>query len=343
LLAALGWGPPFEAAFADRHLDGAVPGRVARVDRGSLTVLTKAGELRVLVAAQLAHDRDPLNAPTVGDWVVLQDGLLTEVLPRRSAIVRGGAGSPETPQVLAVNVDKVFVVCSLEDRFRARRLERLLVLAWQSGAAPVAVLTKADIVEDVAGVVAATKRLIGAGDVVAVSSISGLGMDAVRALLEPCATVVLIGPSGAGKSTLANRLGRGAVDLATGELRGDGRGRHTTTARELVRLPGGALLIDTPGLRALALFDADQAIGHAFGEIEELATACRFSDCGHSSEPGCAVKQAIAAGTLDVERYMSFENLRREQRHLATGRRERVAEPNRHKTLGGSAHNLHKR
>ena len=190
-----------------------MPGRVARVDRGSLTVLTKAGELRVLVAAQLAHDRDPLNAPTVGDWVVLQDGLLTEVLPRRSAIVRGGAGSPETPQVLAVNVDKVFVVCSLEDRFRARRLERLLVLAWQSGAAPVAVLTKADIVEDVAGAIAATKRLIGAGDVVAVSSISGLGMDAVRALLEPRATVVLIGPSGAGKSTLANRLGRGAVTL----------------------------------------------------------------------------------------------------------------------------------
>jgi ribosome small subunit-dependent GTPase A len=344
-LAELGWGPPFEAAFGNRPVEGAVPGRVARVDRGALTVLTQAGELRALVAAQLAHDPDPLQAPTVGDWVVLQDGVVTDVLPRRTAIVRGGAGSPETPQVLAANVDKVFVVCSLEGRFRARRLERLLVLAWQSGAAPVAVLTKADIAEDVAGAVEAAERLIGAGDVVAVSSISGVGMDAVCAFLEPCATVVLLGPSGAGKSTLANRLGRGAVDLATGDLRGDGKGRHTTIARELVRLPGGALLIDTPGLRALALFDADQAIGDAFGEIEELAAACRFSDCGHRSEPGCAVKEAIAAGILDAERYTSFEKLRREQRHLAArvDPRERAEERKRYKALEKLTRNLEKR
>ena len=344
-LAELGWGPPFEAAFNNRLVDGTVPGRVARVDRGALMVLTETGELRALVAAQLAHDPDPLKAPTVGDWVVLQGGLVEEVLPRRSAIVRGGAGSPETPQVLAANVDKVFVVCSLEGRFRARRLERLLVLAWQSGAAPVAVLTKADIAEDVAGAVEAAERLIGAGDVVAVSSLSGVGMDAVCGFLEPCATVVLLGPSGAGKSTLANRLGRGAIDLATGEVRGDGKGRHTTTARELVRLPGGALLIDTPGLRALSLFDADQAIGDAFGEIEELAAACRFSDCGHRSEPGCAIKQAIAAGTLDAERYTSFEKLRREQRHLAArvDPRERAEERKRYKALGKLTRKFEKR
>ena len=316
-LAELGWGMPFEAAFAERRVEGEVPARVARVDRGALTVLTEAGELRAIVAPQLAHEPDPLKAPTAGDWVVLQGGSVVSVLPRRSAIVRGGAGSADVPQVLAANVDKVFVVCSLEDRFRARRLERLLVLAWQSGAAPVAVLTKADVARDVAGAVEAAERLIGGGDVVAVSSLTGSGLDALGAFLEPGATVALLGPSGAGKSTLANRLGRGAVDLATGELRNDGKGRHTTTARELVRLPGGALLIDTPGLRALALWDADEAIGEAFGEIEELAAGCRFSDCGHRTEPGCSIKGAIAAGLLDPDRYASFEHLRREQRHLA--------------------------
>jgi len=335
-LGDLGWGPPFEAVFREQFAGDAVPGRVARVDRDVLTILTEAGELRAPVAAQLAHDPDPLRAPTVGDWVVLQGDLVTDVLPRRSAIVRGNAGSPETPQVLAANVDKVFVVCSLEGRFRARRLERLLVLAWQSGAAPVAVLTKADIAEDVAGAVEAARRLIGGGDVVAVSSVTGVGMDAVGNLLEPRATVVLLGPSGAGKSTLANRLGLGVVHLETGEVRGDGKGRHTTTARELVRLPGGALLIDTPGLRALALFDADEAIGEAFGEVEELAAACRFSDCAHRSEPGCAIKQAIAAGTLEADRYSSYEKLRREQRHLVArvDPRERAEERKRYKELG---------
>ena len=252
-LAALGWGAPFEAAFLEHHVEGAVPGRVARVDRGAMTVLTGAGEVRVLVAAQIARDPDPFKAPTVGDWVVVQGGSVVEVLPRRSTIVRGAAGSAEVPQVLAANVDKVFVVCSLEGRFRARRLERLLVLAWQSGAAPVAVLTKADVAEDVAGAVEAAERLIGSGDVVAVSSLTGAGMDDIGSFLEPGLTVVLLGPSGAGKSTLANRLGRGSIELATAEIRNDGKGRHTTTARELVRLPGGALLIDTPGLRALAL------------------------------------------------------------------------------------------
>ena len=344
-LIELGWGPPFDAAFEERRAEGATPARVARVDRGALTVLTQDGDLRALVAPQLAHDPDPLNAPTVGDWVVLQGGSVMEVLPRRSTIVRGGARTGEVPQVLAANVDKVFVVCSLEGRFRPRRLERLLVLAWQSGASPVAVLTKADLADDVAGAVEAAERLIGGGDVVAVSSLTGAGMDVIGDFLEPGATVALLGPSGAGKSTLANRLGLGTVDLATGEIRDDGKGRHTTTARELVRLPGGALLIDTPGLRALALFDADEAIGEAFGEIEELAAACRFSDCGHGSEPGCAVQEAIATGQLDADRYASFEKLRREQRHLAArvDHRLRAEERKRLKAFGKLHRHLDKR
>ena len=344
-LVELGWGPPFDAAFQDRDVDGTVPARVARVDRGALTVLTGAGDLRVLVAPQLAHDSDPLKAPTVGDWVVLQGASVIEVLPRRSTIVRGGAGSGDIPQVLAANVDKVFGVCSREGRFRARRLERLLVLAWQSGAAPVAVLTKADLADDPTGAVEAAERLIGGGDVVAVSSITGVGMDAIHGFLEPGATIALLGPSGAGKSTLANRLGRGTLDLATGEIRDDGKGRHTTTARELVRLPGGALLIDTPGLRALSLWDADEAIKEAFGEIEELAATCRFSDCGHRSEPGCAIQEAIAAGHLDADRYASFEKLRREQRHLVSrvDPRLRAEERKRLKAFGKLQRNLGKR
>lgn len=335
-ISELGWGPPFDAAFAARGHQGEMAGRVARVDKGALNVLIGTGEQRALVAPHLAHENDPLKAPTVGDWVVLKGGSVVAVLPRKSAIVRGGAGSADVPQVLAANVDKVFVVCSLEGRFRARRLERLLVIAWQSGAAPVAVLTKADIAKDLAGSIAAAERLIGGGDVVAISSVTGVGMDVIGSFLEPGATVVLLGPSGAGKSTLANRLGHGAIDLATGELRNDGKGRHTTTSRELVRLPSGALLIDTPGLRALALWDADEAIGDAFAEIEELAAQCRFSDCVHRTEPGCAVKEAISTGVLDTGRYASFELLRREQRQLAARLDPRVLaeEHKRDRTLG---------
>jgi ribosome biogenesis GTPase len=161
-------------------------------------------------------------------------------------------------------------------------------------------------------------------------------MDEVGRFLEKGSTVALLGPSGAGKSSLANRLGHGTLQLATGEVRGDGKGRHTTTARELVTLPGGAMLIDTPGLRALALFDADEAISNAFGEVEELAARCRFADCAHESEPGCAIKQAIADKTLDADRYASFDKLVREQRHLAArvDPRERAEQRKRHKALG---------
>ena len=338
-LAELGWGPPFAAAFDEHARDGQLAGRVARVDRDALTVLTDLGESRALVAPHLAHRQDPLQLPTVGDWVVIEGGAVVEVLVRRSLIARGAAGGVDKPQVLAANVDKVFVVCSLEGRFRPRRLERLLVLAWQSGAAPVAVLTKSDLAEDVPGAVAQARGLIGSGDVVALSSLSGEGMDDLAAHLAPGVTVALLGPSGAGKSTLANSLGRGSVHLVTGEVREDGKGRHTTTARELVRLPGGAMLIDTPGLRSLALFDVDDAIGAAFEEVGELAAACRFSDCRHASEPGCAVRQAIAAGDLDAERYASFEKLRREQRHLAArvDPRERAEERKRFKALNKAA------
>ncbi|MGA3215331.1 MAG: ribosome small subunit-dependent GTPase A [Acidimicrobiales bacterium] len=344
-LNELGWGPPFIAAFRDQALEGAVPGRVSRVDRGALTVLTEGGELRALVAPELAHDPDPLRAPSVGDWVVLHAGSVVEVLPRRSAIVRASADGADRPQVLAANADKVFVVCSLEGRFRPRRLERLLVLAWQSGASPVAVLTKADIATDPDRAVELAERLIGAGDVVPVSSLTGAGMAELGAFLEPGATVALLGPSGAGKSTLANRLGAGTLVLATGKVRQDGKGRHTTTARELVRLPGGEMLIDTPGLRALGLWDADEAIGETFLEVEELAQACRFSDCGHRSEPGCAVKAAIAAGTVTAERYASYEKLRREQLHLAArvDPRERAELRKRYKALGKVARHSPKR
>ena len=270
------------------------------------------------MSRRLSRDQgDPLLIPTVGDWVVVEDGSVTVLLERHSAIVRASAGNGDKPQVLAANVDKVFVVTSLEGRFRPRRLERLLVLAWQSGAAPVVVLTKADVAEDLSGGRAAAEVLVGSGAVHAVSSLSGAGLDELRGHLTPGSTVALLGPSGAGKSTLANALGLGTLELATGSLRGDGKGRHTTTARELVTLPGGAMLIDTPGLRSLGLWEADGAIANAFGEVEDLASQCRFSDCAHRSEPGCAIRLAIAEGALEADRYESFEKLRREQHHLS--------------------------
>jgi ribosome small subunit-dependent GTPase A len=315
-LADLGWRPHLEQAWQARQDDRLVPGRVARVDRIAVTVLTLGAARRATVAAHLLHDPDPLSSPTVGDWVLLADDEVVEVLDRQSAIIRATAASDSVPQVLAANVDKVFIVCSLVDQFRSRRLERLLVLAWQSGAAPVVVLTKSDVAEDADDARREVERLVGDVEVLVVSAITGEGLAALVAQLEPGNTVALLGSSGAGKSTLINWLGQGAVDLATGEVRVDGRGRHTTTARELVRLPGGALLIDTPGLRSLALWDAEASIGDAFAEIEVLAGECRFSNCAHHGEPGCAIAAAVADGRLEADRLAGYERLRREQREL---------------------------
>jgi ribosome biogenesis GTPase / thiamine phosphate phosphatase len=224
------------------------------------------------------------------------------------------------PQPLAANIDSVLIVVGLDAPYNPRRTDRLLSLAWASGAEPVMVMTKADAAEDVEAALDDVRDHVVGAEVVAVSVRTGQGMDRLRRHLAPGRTVVLIGQSGAGKSTLANHLA-GEDVLAAAEVRKDGRGRHTTSHRQLLRLPGGALLIDTPGLRSVGLWEAQGSLSDAaFGDIDDLAAQCRFSDCAHEQEPGCAVREALAGGTLDQERWKSYRKLREEAEQVTRAR-----------------------
>lgn len=301
------------------------PGRVARVDRGALTVLTEVGPIRVRPSGRLfeldsAGPGEPVGTPAVGDWVALDGTVAVAVLNRRSTFERSSAGRATVAQVIAANIDTVFIVSPLVGRSRPRLLQRCLALAWQSGATPVVLLTKADIATDVSDRVAAAQADAVGADVFTVSAATGEGLDALGGYLQPGQTVTMIGPSGAGKTTLTNALGAGSFALETGDVRDDGKGRHTTTARELVVLPSGAVAIDTPGLRGLALWEAEEGIGVAFADIVEFAADCRFGDCAHHGEPGCAVGRAITEGDLDAARFDDYEKLLREQRRLETRR-----------------------
>jgi ribosome biogenesis GTPase len=252
----------------------------------------------------------------VGDWVGLGAGLIREVLPRRSAIVRQAAGLTSESQTLAANVDIAFIVSSLGPELEPRRIERYLVTIWDSGAVPEVILTKADRLDDPWPLVAAVEAVAIGVPVHVVSAVTGQGCDALRARLQPGVTAVLIGSSGVGKSTLVNRF-VGHELMAVRETRADDdEGRHTTTHRELIELPGGGLVIDTPGIRELQLWDSG-GLDRTFADIEDLVAECRFNDCSHSSEPGCAVKAALASGELSRERHASWLKLQRELRAIA--------------------------
>jgi ribosome biogenesis GTPase len=242
--------------------------------------------------------------------------VIDAVLPRRTAFVRHGSTDATAGQVLAANVDVVLVAVPLSAAPHLRRLERFLTLAWESGAQPVVLLTKADLCDNLSGVLWDVGNAAPGCPVHAVSVVDGTGLDDVRSHTLPGRTVVLLGASGVGKSTLANAL-LGTTYLATTATRSDSKGRHTTTHRELIPLPGGAVLIDTPGLRGLQLWDAAEGLDRTFAEVEALAAQCRFSDCAHDTEPGCAIRAALAAGTLDERRWESYQKLQRELRHLA--------------------------
>lgn len=321
-IRALGWQPFFATGFAPHRSAGRVPGRVIRVDRDLVTVGTARGEIRARMATALARAQGPA---AVGDWIALAGDVVADVLPRQSAFIRRAAGERTVADVVAANVTTVFVVAALEGRARPRKLERYLAAAWQSGARPVVVLTKADLSPDVDAALGDTRDVAPGVPVHAVCATAGTGIEELDGYLVPAATLALVGPSGAGKSTLANALGRGTLDIATGAVRADGKGRHTTTHRELFRLPGGALLIDTPGLRGLALWEAEDGLGTAFTDVADLAAACRFTDCAHGTEPGCAVTAAVDRGELAPARLANYDRLQREQRWLASRLDARVA------------------
>ncbi|MET2717719.1 ribosome small subunit-dependent GTPase A [Streptomyces harbinensis] len=307
-LSRFGWTTDLEEQFAAHRTAGLTPARIVRVDRGRCEVVTADGPLHA--------DSTAVTDPCTGDWAALRGTRIEALLPRRTAIVRAGASRTSLAQTLAANVDTIVITVPLATALSADRLERLVALAWESGARPVIALTKADLSPDPEVDRLEAEALAPGVEVVPVAATSGAGMDALRAALT--GTVVLLGVSGAGKSTLGNAL-LGAEVLRTGAVSAQqhGKGRHTTVSRELVPLPGGGVLIDTPGLRGVGLQDAGTGIQQTFAEIEELARRCRFADCAHTAEPGCAVQQAIAEGELPERRLASYRKLERESRRAA--------------------------
>jgi ribosome biogenesis GTPase len=333
-LARLGWDDDREVEFAPHAAAGLVPGRVSTQLRGVHLVATAEGEVRAEAAGRLWRESGAAGHPVVGDWVALEPGTGTitiqAVLERRTAVTRKAAGRATVEQVLAANVDILFVVAGLDGEPNLRRLERFLAAAWDSGAQPVVVLTKADLAVQVAGAVADAQAVAAGVPVHAVSTVTGEGVEEIRAYLAGDRTGAFLGPSGAGKSTLVNRL-LGTEEQETREVRSDGKGRHTTTHRELFVLPGGGLVVDTPGLRELGLWGDGEGTASAFGEITELAAECRFNDCAHENEPGCAVLAAVESGTLDPERLASYRKLGNEQQFHARKQDARASADERRK------------
>jgi ribosome biogenesis GTPase len=314
-----GWSEAVAAAFDGFVSAGLAPARVVAEDRGSYVLATSAGEARAIVGGRFRYEAADATAafPAVGDWVALDPsgGVIHALIPRRTAIVRHAAGRRTVGQVLGANVDVVFVVASLNQELNPRRLERYLALAWESGAEPVVVLSKADLADDLDESLAEVGRIAVGVPLIAVSAVDGRGIEAVRSRIGPGMTVAFVGSSGVGKSTLLNALA-GEELAAVGDIReDDARGRHTTTRRQLHVLPGGGLVLDTPGMRELALWDAEAGLERSFADIEALAATCRFSDCAHDSEPGCSVTGAIQDGDLAASRFDGWRKLEREARH----------------------------
>jgi ribosome biogenesis GTPase / thiamine phosphate phosphatase len=355
ILADLGWDTGWAATFTPFAANGWQPARVVAAHRGAWTLVTLAGDRDAVIAGRLRHEAmGPWDLPTVGDWVaVVPPGsgtgptVVQAVLPRRTFFLRnasdGGRGDgprAADEQVLAANVDVAFVVAGLDGDFNLRRLERYLAVAWSGGATPVVVLNKTDIAVDLEGLRLAAGSVAPGTEVVAISARTGDGVaDLAARHLAPGRTAVVLGSSGVGKSTLVNAL-LGREHLRTRAVReDDSRGRHTTTHRELVRLPGGALLIDTPGIRSLGVAGAGEGLDPAFADITAIAAACRFADCRHEQEPGCAINAAIAAGQLSHDRLASHRKLEKEAAHIARSgdRLLREAERRRWKAISQAA------
>jgi ribosome biogenesis GTPase / thiamine phosphate phosphatase len=328
-LEDLGWGPFFQQQLNSGDAPGLVPARVAEEMKGGYRVVAEAGEFAATVSGRLRHEalsRDAL--PAAGDWVLVArvdsgSAVIHRVLERRTQLSRKTASGAERrsggrseEQILAANVDIVFVVSALNRDYNPRRLERYLAAVWEGGARPVVVLNKADLHSEVRRVVREAEALAPGVDVIATSSLTGDGIDDIRAALKPGETAVLVGSSGVGKSSLINCLLDNDA-LSVRDIRSDGRGRHTTTSRRLLMLPGGGVVIDTPGLRELTLWDADDGLNRTFADIGSLARECAFRDCRHAEEPGCAVREAVEGGALPEDRFASYRKLEREREFMA--------------------------
>ena len=321
-----GWDESFAEAFAPFEGEGFEAGRVALQHNRALMLYTAAGETQAETTGRLRYlARGAEDLPAVGDWVVIKrtadeegHAKVHEILPRRSKFSRRAAGSETAEQIVAANVDTVFLVTGLDNDYNPRRVERYLIMAWESGAEPVVVLNKADLIEGAEGRRREVERVAPGVPVLLLSAKRGEGVEQLLPYVGRGRTVALMGSSGVGKSTITNRL-IGSEVQRTQEVRlADARGRHTTTHRELFVLPGGGLVLDTPGMRELQLLVSERGLRETFEDIEEVAAGCRFTDCGHEGEPGCAVREALDSGGLDAERYANYRKMEAEMRHAAT-------------------------
>lgn len=321
-LTALGWSPGREEEFQPYAVDGLAPARVGAQHRGAYVVYSNAGERPAEIAGRLRHEASGAHdLPAVGDWVAVRDepgaaaATVHAVLAPETLFSRKAAGEGSEEQVVAANLDVVLLVSAFGSDLNVRRMERYLAAGWESGAQPVVVLNKRDLADDLEADVAEVEAVAFGVPVHAVSCLDGTGVAELAAYFRGNRTVALLGSSGVGKSSLLNRL-LGAEEAAVRDVRSDGKGRHTTTHRELRPFPGGGAVLDTPGMRELGLWDAGAGVGETFDDVASLEAECRFSDCGHESEPACAVRAAIAEGRLELERLESYRKLLRELHRL---------------------------
>ncbi|MGX7760049.1 ribosome small subunit-dependent GTPase A [Streptomyces angustmyceticus] len=333
-LTAYGWDDGFAESFTPHAGRGIVPGRIVRVDRGRVDAVVAdgsgegAGVRTVLADTALVATSDPMRVPCTGDWAAIDlengltgshlDGVVRALLPRRTAFLRSTSSKRSEGQILAANVDHAVIAVSLADALDLGRIERFVSLAWESGAQPLVVLTKADLAggpDTLAHLVADAETAAPGVQVLAVSSMTGEGVEVATAVLAG-GTSVLLGQSGAGKSTLANALLGEELQRVQAIRDRDGKGRHTTTTRDLRALPGGGVLIDTPGLRGVGMWDAGTGLSRTFSDVESLAEECRFHDCAHEAEPGCAVQEAVETGELPLRRLESYRKLLRENQRI---------------------------
>lgn len=339
---ALGWNEFLKGHFQQYSRQGYSVGRVSAEHKNIYQVISEFGELLAGISGRMRHDtRGCQDFPAVGDWVVIsihpdrKNATIHGILPRQSKFSRKTAGGKMEEQVIAANINTVFLVNALNNDFNPRRIERYLLLAWESGASPVIVLSKADICSSVEQKLAETEAVAPGVNIHTVSSVSGEGLDNLNKYIYKGRTVALLGSSGAGKSTLVNRFLGEDLQKVREIRQGDDRGRHTTTYRKLITLPKGGMLIDTPGMRELQLWGTEEGLNDTFGDIDHCSSQCQFSDCRHMSEPNCAVRKALSEGKLDHTRYESYRKLQKELAYLARqeNKQEYLAEKARWKKI----------
>jgi len=331
-LKNLGFNAFFEKHFEQCQLENISIGRICAEYKESYKLFLEKGELRAIISGKFRNDCNTREKfPSVGDWVLFEyidnenKAIIQSILPRRSKFSRKVAGKETQEQVIASNVDFAFIVCALNYDFNLRRIERYLSLIWQSGATPVVVLTKTDLCPDVQSKISEVENIAFGVDIHAISNVSTEGIEALQKYFINDKTIVLLGSSGVGKSSLINNLTKENI-MKTNELRSNiEKGRHTTTHKQMIILPEGGLIIDTPGIRELQLWDAEDGISQTFNDIEDIAKSCKFNDCKHTNEPGCAVKKAIKDGLLELNRLENYLKVQKEQEYLTSRQSQSAA------------------